>query len=173
MRKETGLIGRVFNALTHSGTTITRTTDFWGHPRTIVHNYDTGTTKEYTHNKGFFGDRTDVKVFRNGRKVGKGNIKRDFLGHDVERLEYAHGRIKKSVKKMNCGLFGNRDKAQYYDNYGQEVGKANGRRGLIFSGYSRSYEGICFCCNGTGVFHKTGEICRKCGGTGIFNRRVK
>lgn len=172
-RAETGLFMRAINFLTNRGTTIVRTTDFWGRPKTVVHNYDTGTKKEYTHNKGFFGNRTDVKVFHNGRKVGKGNIKSTFLGHDVEKLEYTHGRVKKSVKKMNCGIFGNRDKSQHYGDDGGKIGEAYGRKGLIFSGYSRSYKGSCFSCNGTGVFPRTGETCRKCGGTGIFVRRSK
>ena len=68
MRQETGLFERLFNAITHSGTTITRTTGFFGGRKTIVRNYDTGITKEYSHDRGFLGNRTDVKVYR---RVGR------------------------------------------------------------------------------------------------------
>ena len=169
-RRETGFFQSLFNAITGSGTTIRRTTDFWGHPRTVVHNYDTGATKEYTHNKGLFGTRTDVKVYRDGKRVGKGNINRDFWGHDVETVNYGQGRVRKSVKKMNCGFWGNKDKVTHYDANGSVVGSGSGRRGMILSGYSRSYSGRCFRCNGTGVFQRTGEPCRKCGGTGVYRR---
>ena len=172
-RRETGLLGRLFNYLTQSGTTVTRTRDFWGNKKTVVHNYDTGTTKEYKHGQGFFGDRTDVKVYRDGRRVGKGSIKKDVWGHDVEKLEFEHGRVKKSVKTMNCGLFGNCDKIEHYGEDGESVGSWRGRRGVILPGYSRSYSGICFRCNGTGVFHKTGDTCRKCGGTGVSEKWLK
>ena len=99
-RRTTGLFQSLFNAITHSGTTIKRTTDFWGHQKTVVHNYDTGTTKEYIHNKGFLGDRTDVKVYQNGSRVGKGNIKHSFWGRDIETLKYNHGPVRKTVKQM-------------------------------------------------------------------------
>ena len=48
-RRETGLLEGLFNALTGTGTTVRRTTDFWGNKKTIVHNHKTGTTKEYLH----------------------------------------------------------------------------------------------------------------------------
>jgi len=169
-RRETGFFESLFNAITRSGTTVRRTTDFWGNPRTVVHNYDTGTTKEYTHNQGLFGDRTDVKVYRNGSRVGKGSIKRSFLGHDVETVKYDHGRVRTSVKTMNCGFWGNRDTVKHYDKDGRETGSGSGRKGLILPGYSRSYSGKCFRCNGTGVFQRTGETCRKCGGTGVYRK---
>ena len=169
-RRETGFFESLFNAITRSGTTVRRTTDFWGNPKTVVHNYDTGTTKEYTHNKGLFGDRTDVKVYRNGSRVGEGSIKRRFLGHDVETLKYDHGRVRKSVKRMNGGLLGNRDTVEHYDADGHKIGSGIGRKGLILPGYTRSYSGKCFRCNGTGVFQRTGETCRKCGGTGVYRK---
>ena len=79
-RKETGLFGRIFNCLTGTGTTVTRKKDFWGRTRTVVHNYDTGTTREYTHKPGFFGSRTDKDVSRHGRHVGSGYTRRNFWG---------------------------------------------------------------------------------------------
>ena len=69
-RKETGLFGRIFNCLTGTGTTVTRKKDFWGNKKTIVHNYDTGTTKEYTHGQGFLGNRCEYC-----RKVLNGTVK--------------------------------------------------------------------------------------------------
>lgn len=169
-RRETGFLESLFNAITQSGTTIRRTRDFWGNRKTIVHNYDTGTTKEYTHNQGLFGDRTDVKVYRNGSRVGQGNIKRSFWGTNVETVKFNCGRIRKSVKKMNSGFFGNRDIVEHFGKDGKKLGTGKGRRGLVLPGYSRKYSGACFRCNGTGVFSKTGEPCWCCGGTGVYRK---
>ena len=170
-RRETGFFEDLFNALTGTGTSVKRTTDFWGNKKTIVHNYSTGITKEYTRNQGFFGDRTDVKVTRNGEEVSRGHIKRNFLGHDVETLEHNNGRVRSSVKKMNMGFFGNRDQTTHYDQSGNAVGEGHGRRGLIFNTYSREYSGKCFRCDGTGTFQPTGQTCRRCGGTGIYRKQ--
>lgn len=170
-RKETGFFGRIINAMTGTGTTITRTRDFWGNKKTIVHNYDTGTTKEYTHNQGFFSNRTDVKVSRNGREVARGNIKRDFWGHDVETLDHSRGKVRKTVKKMGEGFWGNKDHTTQYDTSGNEIGRRDGRRGLIFNSYTQEYTGTCWCCDGTGIFQKTGKPCRKCGGTGVYRKK--
>lgn len=169
-RRETGLFERIFNALTGTGTTVTRTTDFWGNKKTIVHNYNTGTTKEYKHNQGFFGNRTDVKVKRNGEKIGHGHIKKNFWGHDIETMHWDSGKVRKSVKKMNTGFLGNRDKSTYYDASGNNIGERCGRKGVFFNTYSHKYTGKCFRCDGTGIFQKTGETCRKCGGTGVFSK---
>ena len=169
-RRETGLFGRIFNALTGTGTTVTRTTDFWGNKKTIVHNYDTGTTKEYTHNQGFWGNRTDVKVKRNGKEIRSGHIKKNFWGNDIETMNYHSGKIRKSVKKMNTGFFGNHDNTDYYDASGNQVANRHGRRGLIFNSYEQHYSGECFRCNGTGIFEPTGKTCRRCGGTGIYKK---
>ena len=170
-RRETGFFEDLFNALTGTGTSVKRTTDFWGNKKTIVHNYNTGTTKEYTHNQGFFGNRTDVKVKRNGEEVSRGHIKRDFWGHNVETLEHNRGRVRKSVKKMNMGFFGNRDQTTHYDKTGNALGEGHGRRGLIFNTYSSEYSGKCFRCDGTGTFQPTGKPCRRCGGTGIYRKQ--
>ena len=169
-RKETGLFGRIFNCLTGTGTTITRTTDFWGNKKTIVHNYDTGTTKEYTHGRGFFGNRTDVKVSRNGRTIANGHIKKDFWGTSHETLERNHGRVRRSEKKMNAGFFGNHDHTRHYDASGHQVGEEHGRRGLVFDSYSREYTGTCFRCDGSGIFAPTGQPCRRCGGSGVYRK---
>lgn len=169
-RKGTGILGRLFNAITGTGTTITRKKDFWGNKKTIVHNYDTGTTKEYTHDKGFFGNRTDVNVYHDGKQIAKGHIKKDFLGRDVEKLDYEHGRVKKSVKKMNCGFLGNHDNTVHYDKSGRVLEEKKGRRGMIFGTYTEEHKFICSCCNGTGIFQRTGEKCRKCGGTGVYHK---
>lgn len=168
-RRETGLIGRLFNALTESGTTITRTGGFLGPKKTIVKNYDTGVTKVYAHGaKG----RAAVEVFRNDSKIAEGNIQRDIYGCSVEKLQYKKGRIKKSVKKMGQGLWGNLDTTKYYDKKGRKVEESKGKQehGFIFDKYTRSHEAKCFRCNGTGIYAKTGAICQKCGGTGIFKR---
>jgi len=103
---------------------------------------DTGITKEYTHDKGFFGDRTDVKVFRGSRVVASGNVKKDFWGRSVVKLNHKRGVIKESVKKMDQGFFGDRDTTVYYGRRGREVGNAYGRQGL-FNGYERHYRGAC------------------------------
>ena len=170
-RRETGFFEDLFNCLCGTGTSVKRTTDFWGNKKTIVHNYGTGTTKEYTHNQGFFGNRTDVKIKRNGEEVSRGHIKRNFWGNGIETLEHNNGRIRKSVKKMNTGFFGNRDQTTYYDADGREVGARSGRRGLIFNTYTNEYTGVCFRCNGSGVYQPTGKPCRKCGGTGIYRKQ--
>ena len=78
-RRESGFIEDFFNSLFGTGTSVKRTTDFWGNKKTIVHNYKTGTTKEYTHNQGFWGNRTDVKVKHNGDEIGRGHIRKNFL----------------------------------------------------------------------------------------------
>ena len=170
-RKETGLLGRIINHMTGTGTTITRTRDFWGNLRTTVHNYDTGTTKTYTHNQGFFGGRTDVKVERGGREVARGTIKRDFWGRGVETLDYSQGKVRRTVKKMDRGFWGNRDQTQHYDAAGREIGHREGRRGLFFDSYTQEYTGTCWCCDGTGIFQRTGKPCRKCGGTGVYRKK--
>lgn len=73
-RKETGLFGRIFNCLTGTGTTVTRKKDFWGNKKTIVHNYDTGTRKEYVHRRGFFSDSDQSTYYdRRGRQTGQRN----------------------------------------------------------------------------------------------------
>ena len=169
-RRETGILEDLFYALTGTGTSVTRTTDFWGNKKTIVHNHRTGTTKEYTHNQGWLGNRTDVKVKRNGKEVSRGHIKRNFLGCDIKTLEHNDGRIRKSVKKMNTGFLGNRNQTTYYDYYGNKVGESNGRRGLMFDTYSSEYQGECFRCDGTGIFKPTGKTCHRCGGTGIYRK---
>lgn len=169
-RRETGFFEDLFNCLCGTGTSVKRTTDFWGNKKTIVHNYGTGTTKEYTHNQGFFGNRTDVKVKRNGNVVGRGHIKKDFWGHDVETIERNSGKIRKSVKKMNTGFFGNHEQTTHYDYCGNKVGKSNGRHGLIFNTYTKEYTGKCFRCDGSGIFQPTGKACRRCGGIGIYRK---
>jgi len=63
-----------------TGTTVTRTTDFWGNPKTIVYNHATGTTREYTHKQGIFGDRTDYRVTRHGEEIGTGYIRKNSWG---------------------------------------------------------------------------------------------
>ena len=141
MRRETGFFGSIFNAITHTGTTITRTTGFFGGRKTIVRNYDTGITKEYSHDKGFFGNRTDVKVYRRGKLVATGDVKKDFWGRGVMKLNYKQGAVKKSVKKMDRGLFGNHDETTYYGSSGRKVGHAHGRQGLIFNGYTQKRNG--------------------------------
>lgn len=142
MRRETGFFESLINAITHTGTTITRTNDIFGRRKTIVRNYDTGITKEYSHDRGFFGNRTDVKVFRGSRLVADGNVKRDFLGRGVIRLKHKGGLVRESVKKMDMGFFGNRDASAYYDKNGRKTGSAYGRQGF-FGGYDRSYKGGC------------------------------
>lgn len=168
-RKETSLLGALFNAITQSGTTVTRTKDFWGNPRTIVKNYDTGTTKEYRHNAGFWGNKTKVIVCKNGEKIAHGQITHDILGHDIERLQYNDNSY--SIKKMNKGFWGNKTEWKNYDTTGKLTGHGNGRRGLIFNTYTQSYEGTCYACNGTGIFTKTGKPCRRCNGTGVFRKK--
>ena len=74
-RKETGFFRAMFNSLTGTGETVRRSRDFWGNTRTVVRNYDTGVTKEYTHRKGWFSDSTDVTVTRDHREVGHGRIR--------------------------------------------------------------------------------------------------
>lgn len=142
MRRETGFFESLFNAITHSGTTITRTRGFFGGRKTIVHNYDTGVTKEYTHDQGLFGDRTDVKVFRGSKHVASGNVKQNFWGQGVVTMKHKRGRIKESVKRMDQGFFGDHDTSVYYDRKGREVGSAHGRQGL-FGSYDRQYRGKC------------------------------
>lgn len=142
MRQETGFLQGLFNAITHSGTTITRTRGFFGGRKTIVRNYDTGITKEYSHDRGFFGNRTDVKVFRGSRLVADGNVKKDFWGRGVVRLKHKGGLVRESVKKMDMGFFGNRDATSYYDKNGRNTGSAHGRQ-RMFGGYTRSYKGGC------------------------------
>ena len=172
-RRETGLLERLFNYMTGTGTTVTRTSDFWGNKKTIVHNYDTGTTKEYTHHQGFFSDHTDVKVLRDGEEVARGNIKRDFWGRGIETLEHTRGKARKTVKKMDLGFWGNKDQTCQYDDSGREIGRREGRRGLIFDSYTQEYTGVCWRCDGTGIFQKTGKPCRKCGGTGVYRKTKK
>lgn len=130
MRRETGFFESLFNAITRTGTTITRTNDFFGRRKTIVRNYDTGITKEYSHDRGFFGNRTDVKVFRGSRLVADGNVKRDFLGRGVVRLKHKGGFVRESVKKMDMGFWGNRDASSYYDKMGVRLGVRTGGRGF-------------------------------------------
>lgn len=74
-RKTTGTLERIFNALTGTGTTVTRTRDFWGRKKTVVHDYGTGTTKEYTHGCGFWGNQTKVKVREGGALTGTGTLR--------------------------------------------------------------------------------------------------
>ena len=88
-RKETSFLGSIFNALTGTGETVRKTTDFWGNRRTIVHNHSTGTTREYTRKKGFFSDYTEVKVKRNGERIASGRIKKkDYLLFERVKHEY-------------------------------------------------------------------------------------
>ena len=170
-RKETGLFESMFNAITGTGTTIRRTTDFWGNKKTVVHNYDSGTTKEYTHGQGFFGNRTDVKVKRHGRVVGKGNIKKGFFSRAKETIDYSEGRVRRTEKKYNQGFFGNRDETVLYDDSGNVIGHRKGRRGLVFNKYTQEFTGECYVCHGSGTF-RTGAPCRKCNGTGVYRRSM-
>lgn len=168
-RKETGFLQSLINRITGTGVTVRKTTDFWGNKRTIVRNYNTGTTKTVTHGQGFFGNKTDVRIERDGKTVLKGRIGKNFLGEKCKTMEYAEGRMRKSVHKSNCGFFGNKDETVHYDACGRVVGRGRGRHGLLLDTYKREYEGTCFACNGTGVF-RSGKTCRKCGGTGIFRK---
>lgn len=159
-RRETGLFGRIYNALTGTGVTVTRTTDFWGNPRTVVHNYNTGTTKEYTHRKGFFSNRTDVRVKRQGREIGRGAVRRSFTGKRTLDIEYTEGRVRRHVGEFNQGFFGNKTQHTYYEGQGSVAGVRKGHRSLIFNRYTQEYTGVCFRCNGTGI-HRSGQTCRK------------
>ncbi len=78
----------MFNAITGTGETVRKTRDFWGNTRTVVHNYNTGTTREYTHKKGFFSDRTEVRVKRDGETIGNGRIKKNNWGFNRTTHEY-------------------------------------------------------------------------------------
>lgn len=79
-RRETGFIEDFFNCLFGTGTSVKRTTDFWGNPKTIVHNYKTGTIKEYTHNQGFFDNHDQTTHYDdNGCEVGERNGKRGLI----------------------------------------------------------------------------------------------
>lgn len=171
-RKSTGLFQSLINAITGTGETITRTTDFWGNKKTIVHNHRTGTTKEYTHKRGLFSDRTDVKVSRKGNVIGEGSIKKDFFGRAEETLKFKSGRVRKSVKKMDRGFFGNKDETVQYDANGHVVGRKQGHRSLLFNTYTDEYTGECFACNGTGI-HSSGNVCRKCDGSGVYRKKRK
>lgn len=168
-RKETGFFRSLYNAVTGTGETVRHTTDFWGNRRTVVHDYDTGTRKTYTHKKGVFSDRTDVRVERHGKTVGKGSIKKDVWGRSQESIDYSHGPVRRSVKKYNRGFFGNRDETVQYDSSGNVIGRRKGKRSLLSNNYSQQYEGTCFCCNGTGI-HRSGNTCRKCGGSGVYRK---
>lgn len=169
-RKETGFFQSIYNYVTGTGETVRKTTDFWGNKRTVVHNYDTGTTSTYTRGQGFFGNQTDVRIERNGKAVATGRIGKNIWGESCKTMKYANGKVRKSVHKRKCGFFGNRDKTVHYDAYGNVVGRAKGKHGLIFNTYTREYEGVYFACNGTGI-HRSGNDCRKCGGSGVYRKR--
>lgn len=171
-RKETSLIGAFFNAITGTGTTIRRTTNFWGKRKTIVHDHKSGTTKEYTHKQGLLRNRTDVKVRRNGKVVGEGNIKEGWFSGPRETINYTSGQVRRTEKDYNKGFFGNKDETRYYDAAGNIIGRRNGRHGLVFNTYSQEYTGKCYTCDGTGVF-RNGSTCRKCNGTGVYRKGKK
>lgn len=169
-RKETGFLRSMFNALTGTGVTVRRTTDFWGNRKTIVHDYNSGTRKEYSHDRGLFSNRTDVRIKRHGKQIGKGSIKTDIFGNSRETLEYSEGKTRKTVKNYNRGFFGNKDETVHYDKDGKVIGHRKGKHTLIFDYYTQEYTGTCYCCNGTGT-HRSGTTCRKCGGSGIYRKK--
>lgn len=171
-RKETSLIGVIFNALTGTGTSIRRTRTLLGDRKTIVHDHKSGTTKEYTHKQGLIRDWTEVKVRRNGKVVGKGRIKKRLLSGPRETIDYISGQVRRTEKDYNKGLFGNKDETRYYDAAGNIIGRRKGRHGLVFNTYSQEYTGKCYTCDGTGVF-RNGSTCRKCNGTGVYRKDKK
>lgn len=172
-RKTTSFLGAVINSITGTGTTITRKKDFWGKSKTVVKNYDTGKTKEYTHGTGFLGNTTKVKVKKNDIVIQEGKIKKNFFGSSTETLRNTTGNGIYTEKRMNAGFFGNKDSITIYDHNGKIIGSGNGRSGLIFNSYTNTYEGQCFRCNGTGIFEKTGMPCRKCNGSGIYRKIIR
>ena len=168
-RKETGFLQSLFNSITGTGVTVRKTTDFWGNKRTVIRDYDRGTTKTYTRGQGLFGTRTDVRVERDGKTVLKGHIGKNIWGESCKTMEYAEGRVRKSVHKRRCGFFGNHDETVHYDAGGNVIGRGSGQHGLVSNSYTREYEGVCFACNGSGSY-RSGKTCRKCGGSGIFRK---
>ena len=171
-RKETDFLESLFNALNATGTSVKRSTGFRGNKKAIVHNCRTGTTSGYAHNQGFSGHHTDVQVTRNEREVRRGHIKRHFSGNDTETLEHNLGRVHRSARKPNTRFFGNREQSTHYDYYGNPNGEGNWHRNQVFNTPPTEFRGVCFRCNGTGIFQPTGKTCRKCGGTGIFRKQM-
>ena len=171
-RKETGFLEDLFNALNATGTSVKSKNDFHGNRKVIVHNCPIGTNTEYAHNQGFPGNHADVRVKRNRKEVSHGHIKRNFYGNDTETLEHKLGHVHRSVPKPNTGFFGKREQSTHYDYYGTPNGERSWHRNQVFSTPTTEFRGVCFRCNGTGIFQPTGKTCRKCGGTGIFRKQM-
>ncbi|HPP52183.1 MAG TPA: hypothetical protein PK777_04460 [Thermoguttaceae bacterium] len=170
-RKSSGLFETIVKSAFGIGTTVHRTTDWLGRPKTIVKHHDSGKTKEYTHGTDFFGDKTRVRVKNgSGHVTQQGHIKKNFWGNKYETLEHTDGSGRSSKRKFNVGIFVPKDKLTTYDAQGRETGYGEGKHGVFTGIYRSHYDGQCWTCNGTGTFQKTGKPCRKCGGTGVYRK---
>ena len=170
-RESSGFFETFVKSILGQGTTVHRTTDWLGRTKTVVKHHDSGKNKEYTHDTGFFGDKTRVRVCNSdGKVIQKGNIKNTFWGNKYETLETTDGSGRYSKKKFNAGFFGDKDKLTTYDSDGIADGHGQGSNGIFNGTYRSSYKGECWTCNGTGIFYKTGKQCRKCEGTGVYKK---
>ena len=170
-RRTSGLFETLVKSAFGVGTTVHRTTDWVGRPKTIVKHHDSGKTKEYVHGTGLLANKTHVTVKSGGGHVTQeGHIKENFWGSKHETLHHTDGSGHSSVKKFNAGFFGNKDKTTTFDGSGNIDGHGEGTKGIITGIYRPEYRGQCWTCNGTGVFAKTGQPCRKCGGTGVYRK---
>lgn len=93
---------------------------------------------------------------------------KDIWGHPKTTVK-DYDRGCRTERVHHKGFFGNRDTYERRDLNGDWRGDFSGRTGIFSGHHSGDYEGVCFACNGTGVF-RNGQPCRRCGGTGVWHK---
>lgn len=156
-RKETCFFGTIFAALS-GGTTVRRTTTWTGKKKTIVPHWGSGKTKEYTHNDGFFGNKTTTKTTKNGRVVERGEVRKGFFGGTYETAKKVDGT--KVERNFRSGIF-----TDYVSTKQSGTCHACDGKG--------TFSKACRACRGDGQFAVAGKHCANCAGTGsLIDGRV-
>jgi hypothetical protein len=119
------------------------------------------------HSKGPFGQTEKTVIYHDSGKsktVSKGH---GFLGN-ITRVEKRKGDALLETTPHKHGFWGGVEIATHQAN-GNRIDSEH-RPGFFRNHGSRCVSGLCWKCQGTGAFQKTGKTCRKCGGSSRYSR---